>query len=250
MVDSSDPLVLSLSKKHIHRSLGVGRLGVLPLAIHTVPTQIVTLAFLVPESIGVALSTRLGTLLPQDVRLTQQVAMFSFVVCIIIYGTMAYAMYAFRATIIRSIASEEDEEVIEGCERIWWKVCLMFFVWCMYGFNEGVAVALGLQWTVGCLTMIFLWLFGLPCAWYFGIVHYQSIDVVWSWLIPPYACMNVTLMVSFFYQDWDRISEEIREREQMEESSSDDESESEDEQLQCRYGAVDTADLLGENGNA
>lgn len=120
----------------------------------------------------------------------------------------------------------------------------------MFGLNDGVAVALGMQWTIGWLTLVFLWIFGLPCAWYFGVVRYESIDVVWSWLIPPYACMNVALMASFYYQDWDRISEEIREREEMEESSSDEESESEDEKPQSGYGAVDTTDLLAGNGKA
>jgi multidrug resistance protein, MATE family len=243
-IDSPDPLILS----SLYRALGVGRLGVLPLAIHTVPTQVVTLCFLVPESIGIALSTRLGTLLPQDVRLAQQLVIWSFVVCSIIFGIMSYSLYAFRGTIIRLIVSDED--VIEGCERIWWKVSLNFFLWCVYGLNEGVAVALGLQWTLGWLTIVVLWMFGLPCAWYFGIIRYQSIDVVWSWLIVPYACIDVALIVSFLLQDWNKISEEIREREEMEESSSDEESEPEDENGRSLYGAVDTADLLGDNGKA
>jgi Na+-driven multidrug efflux pump len=226
----------------------VGRLGVIPLAIHTIPTQVVALAYLVPQSIGVALSTRLGTLLPQDVRLSKQLVIWSFFACSILFGSLSLALYAFRGTIIRILVSED--EVIEGCERIWWKVCLNYFLWCVFGFNEAIAVALGMQWTLGWLTVVVLWIFGLPCTWYFGIVRYQSIDVVWSWLIAPYAIMDAALMVSFICQDWDKISEDIREREEMDESSDEDESDAEDDEPQSsRNGTSETTYLLSANGN-
>jgi Na+-driven multidrug efflux pump len=232
---------------HECRCLGVGQLGVIPLAIHTIPTQVVTLGYLIPQSIGTALSTRLGTLLPQDVRLSKQLVIWSFVACSILFGAMSLALFAFRGIIIRILVLED--EVIEGCERIWWKVCVNFFLWCVFGFNEAIAVALGLQWTLGWLTIVIMWIFALPCTWYFGIVKYQSIDVVWSWLIAPYAIMDVALMVSFICQDWDKISEEIREREEMDESSDEDESESEDEEpTSSNNGVAETTYLLGANG--
>jgi Na+-driven multidrug efflux pump len=204
-----------LSNKNF-RSLGVGTLGVVPLSVHTVPTQVVTLAFMVPNSVAVALAVRMGVLLPQNVHLAKQVVVWTFVAGIVLIGIMSWAMYIFRAFIFQIfINAEEEEEVLEGCERIWFKVCFQFFQFSIFALNVGIATGLGMQWRLGLVTLVFLWLFGLPAAWYYGIIRYASIDVVWSWLIPPYVFINIILLMAFVKNDWNKISKEIRVREGM-----------------------------------
>jgi Na+-driven multidrug efflux pump len=45
-------------------SLMIGALGVVPLSIHTIPTQVTTVSFVVPIGCGIALAIRLGHTLP------------------------------------------------------------------------------------------------------------------------------------------------------------------------------------------
>jgi Na+-driven multidrug efflux pump len=173
------------------------------------------MSFMLPSSAATALSIRLGVLLPQYVARSKKMAVWTFVICTVLFGMQSYALYYFRVPIIRIFAHEP--EVLVGCERIWWKVCTHFFFLSLFGVNTGIATGLGMQWTLGCVTFFFLWFFALPGAWYFGIHVHKSIDVVWSWLIPPYIFMNIVLWVAFVRQDWYRISREIKTREGMDE---------------------------------
>jgi Na+-driven multidrug efflux pump len=195
------------------RSLGVGVLGVFALSIHAVPTQVLMMNFMLPLAASIALSVRLGVLLPQNVARSKTLAVWSLCVCTILFGIQSFALYVFRMPIIRIFAYEP--EVLDGCEQIWWKVCTYNFVLSIFGVNTGVATGLGMQWTLGWVTIFFLWFFALPGAWYYGIHVHKSIDVVWSWLVSPYILMNIVLWVAFVRQDWYQISREIRAREGM-----------------------------------
>jgi Na+-driven multidrug efflux pump len=191
----------------------VGVLGVLSLSIHAVPTQVIMMSFMLPLSAAIALSVRLGVLLPQNVARSKKVVVVTYIVCTIVFALHAYALYAFRMPIIRIFAHETN--VIDGCERIWWKVCTHFFLLSLFGVNAGIATGLGMQWTLGCVTFCFLWFVALPGAWYYGIHVHASIDVVWTWLILPYVFMNLVLWIAFVRQDWYRISNDIKAREGM-----------------------------------
>jgi Na+-driven multidrug efflux pump len=145
------------------RSLGVGVLGVFSLSIHAVPTQVLMMSFMLPLSAAIALSVRLGVLLPRNVARSKKVTVWTLFVCTILFGIHAYALYFFRMPIIRIFAYEP--EVLDGCERIWWKVCTHYFLLSLFGVNTGVATGLGMQWTLGCVTFFFLWFFALPGTW-------------------------------------------------------------------------------------
>lgn len=193
------------------RSLGIGTLGVVPLSVHTVPSQFLTIAFMVAFGIGVSLSVRLGHILPRSVRRAKLVVWGTSIVSCIMFAIMSIALYQYRSTIYHIFTN--DAQVLEGCERIWWKVCLYFFLVSWFALNTGIANGLAMQWTLGWLTIVFLWVFGVPGLWYYGLQGYESLDVVWSWIYPPYIFIDLVLLLSFLTADWDEISIEIRKRE-------------------------------------
>jgi len=77
----------------------------------------------------------------------------------------------------------------------------------------GVATGLGMQWTLGVVTLIFLWVIGLPAVYFFALVRHGGLDAAWTWVYPPYIAMNTVLIVAFVRADWYAISAAIRKRE-------------------------------------
>lgn len=194
-----------------YRSLGIGTLGVVPLSVHTVPSQFLTIAFMVAFGIGVSLSVRLGHILPLSVTRAKYVVWLTTIISCALFGIMSICLYQFRSTIYRIFT--DDPEVLAGCEKIWWKVCFYFFLLSWFAINTGIANGLGMQWTLGWLTILFLWFIGVPGLWYYGLQGYESLDVVWSWIDPPYIFINAALLFAFISADWEDISIEIRKRE-------------------------------------
>jgi hypothetical protein len=72
---------------------------------------------------------------------------------------------------------------------------------------------LGMQWQLGRVTFFVLWCFGVPALFYYGVHIYESLDVIWSWIYPPYAFINLYLIYTFVASDWNAISISIRKRE-------------------------------------
>lgn len=77
----------------------------------------------------------------------------------------------------------------------------------------GVATGLGMQWTLGVVTFVFLWVFGLPAMYFFSLVRGGGIGAAWTWVYPPYIFMNIVLIAAFLRADWHAISNNIRKRE-------------------------------------
>ena len=192
-------------------SLLVGTLGVLPLSVHTVPTQVLTVAFMIPLGIGIALSIRLGATLPRNVKRAQQLVMGCALVSTMLFSIMTMLMYTYRNFIFQLFTMEPD--VLDGCERIWWKVVVYFFVLAIFGMNMGIATGLGMQLTLGMVTLVFLWIAGLPAIYYFALFRGGGLETAWTWVYPPYIFMNAWLIVAFCLTDWHAISAAIRERE-------------------------------------
>lgn len=192
-------------------ALVIGTLGVIPLSVHTIPTQVIMISFMIPLGIGIALSIRLGATLSQNVRRAKELVVGCFVVGTVVFGIMAMIMYTQRLYIFHIFTNAP--EVLQGCEEIWWKVCLYFFNLSVFGINMGAATGLGMQWTLGIVTIVFLWVLGMPGAYYFAVVKGGGLGVAWSWIVPPYMAINVTLMVAFLLKDWDKLADEIRLRE-------------------------------------
>jgi hypothetical protein len=80
----------------------------------------------------------------------------------------------------------------------------------MFGINLGIATGLGMQWTLGIVTVVFLWVLGFPLAWYSAQrsmrqpheseenVGVDALLAAWQWVNPPYVAINATLVIWFF----------------------------------------------------
>jgi len=91
----------------------IGTLGVLPLSVHTVPTQVLTVSFMMPVGIGIALSIRLGATLPRNVKRAQQLVVGCVLVSTILFAIMSIIMWTCRESIFRIFSTEQ--EVLEVC---------------------------------------------------------------------------------------------------------------------------------------
>ncbi|GKY98857.1 hypothetical protein MPSEU_000841700 [Mayamaea pseudoterrestris] len=195
-------------------SLAIGTLGVNELSIHTVATQAILITFMVPLGIGIALSLRLGATISCNVQHAKRLTALVYVSGSVLFAFMSVIMYYYREAIFRMFTSDLD--VIDGCHAIWWRVCFYFFHLGIYALNMGVSTGLGMQWTLGVVTFVFLWIFGLPAALCLGITKYHSLEVVWDYIWPPYMLANIVLFGIFVSKDWTAISKEVRRREGME----------------------------------
>jgi Na+-driven multidrug efflux pump len=122
-------------------------------------------------------------------------------------------MYAGRNFIFRLFTT--DQNVLDGCERIWWKVVIYFFVLAVYGVNFCIATGLGMQWTLGVVTLVSMWIVGLPAVYYFALVRGGGLETAWTLVYPPYIFMNAVLVVAFYLSDWHAIGAAIRKRERL-----------------------------------
>jgi Na+-driven multidrug efflux pump len=114
----------------------------------------------------------------------------------------------------------KDPFVLEAADSIWWKVVVYFLALSVFGIVTGVAVGLGMQWTLGWANIIFLWFVALPGL-YLSAIHFNGgLSAAWSWIYPPYLFMNVILIYRFYVSDWNVISLEIRRREGMDKEPS------------------------------
>jgi len=195
-------------------SLLVGTFGIVPLSVHTVPAQVITFACMLPIGTGIALAIRIGASLPRSIRVAKAIVFWTYTIGTVLFSLLTLCMWILRQQIFAFFTN--DENVIDGCNRIWWKVCIYFLCFTNFGLNLGVFTGLGMQWTLGILTAMSLWLFGLPCIYYFSVVLGGGIDSVWSWMLPPYIAMNTILMIVAYFTDWYQIQKDIRKREGLE----------------------------------
>lgn len=212
----------------------VGTFGVIPLSVHTVPTQVLQVAFMIPLGIGIALSVRVGATLPLNVRRAKLIVAGCYVVGGSLMVVMSLLLYIHRLRMFHMFTN--DEEVIEGCERIWLDVVFYFFNLSIYGFHMGTLTGLGMQWTLATVTVVHLWGIGLPMAYYFAVVRGGGLEAVWRTLYPPYVAMNIILCYAFATADWHVISAEIRKKEVSSKSGIDPR-----EGLVLGYGSVEEA---------
>lgn len=174
-----------------------------------------------PLGIGIALAVRLGATLPRCVKRAKHLTVGCYLGSAFLFGVLSIFIYVGRNFIFSIFTSEP--EVLEGCERIWWKVCVFYFNLSVYGINMGIATGLGKQWMFGIVTVIFLWGFSLPGMYYFAIIKGGGLDMAWTSIYYPYIGMNVFFLYAFWNEDWEKIRETIRVRENMDEPHRDSE---------------------------
>jgi hypothetical protein len=94
-----------------------------------------------------------------------------------------------------------------------------------------------MQWTLGVVNFVFLWVFGVPISYYVVVVRGGGLDAAWTWFNAPYLCINICLIVAFLTKDWHELSEKIKVREGIVDPET--ELESPPRQNGSTYGAVD-----------
>lgn len=195
-------------------SLLIGTLGIIPLSVHTIPTQVSTVAIMVPLGIGTGLAIRVGATLPHNVARAKTLVKGTLLWSMILFVTVSVAMYVGRETIFRLFTS--NPIILEGAEEIWWKVVVYYFNICIFGIFTGIATGLGMQWTLGFVNLVFLWFLALPGLYVYAIRYDGGLNVAWTWIYPPYFGMLAILAYKFIVADWDDIAVKIRKREGIE----------------------------------
>jgi len=197
--------------------LAIGTLGVVPLGIHAIPTQVITVLFMLPIGVGIALSIRLGITVPSSVLQAKRLVVGTAIASTAVFGIISCLVYTERHRIFAFFTDEK--ELLDGLDEIWVKVAWFNFFLSIFGIFMGVSAGLGMQLTFGVVTAICMWLGGLPTIYYFAIICGGGIGSAWFWLTPPYVAIDVVMLWKFAAADWDEISREIRIREDMESKS-------------------------------
>eukprot|EP00980_Cylindrotheca_fusiformis_P004414 scaffold942_cov108-Cylindrotheca_fusiformis.AAC.1 len=191
--------------------LVVGLLGVVPLSVHTIPSQMTMLLCLGPFSAGTALTIRLGMTLPVNTRHAERIAIACVLLVTIFFMFINLLLFLNSRSIIGFFTV--DDEVIQLADDIWWKVCIFNEIVALFEILAGLANGLGMQWTLGSVNAIWLWLFGLPAIYYCAVTLGGGLDAAWTWINFPYLGMCLSLIIGFFRTKWENIADKINEKE-------------------------------------
>mmetsp|Transcript_6276 Transcript_6276/g.8163 ORF Transcript_6276/g.8163 Transcript_6276/m.8163 type:complete len:512 (-) Transcript_6276:259-1794(-) len=189
-------------------TLIIGTFGALPLSAHTVPRQVSDMGYILPISIGLALAIRLGATISRNVLHARLLTVTTLLVGFFLFGSIAIAAYFCRGSMIGYFTQEA--EVVKICNEIWLNACLYFFFSSIFGINLGISIGLAMQWTFGVVTVICMWLIGMPTTYYFAVVRKGGLSAVWACIWPPYLLINLCMCVLFMMKDWDSVSKQIR----------------------------------------
>ena len=176
-------------------------LGPKALSIHVIPTQVLCLAYMIPQGVGIALGIRLGSLLgTANNQRAKKLARQVYLVSLIVFGIMSCLLYVGRNAIFALFTTQDD--VLKGVNAIWTTVCFYFFNTSMFGITMGIATALRMQWILGAITFFALWFVGLPCVYYFGIsvegqVGIVGLRAIWQCMPWPYLFINTIMAIAF-----------------------------------------------------
>jgi multidrug resistance protein, MATE family len=189
----------------------VGQLGTVALSVHAIAGQIIAITFMIPMGYGIAVSIRIGNLLPQSTKRAQIVCCYSLGLGLIIVIINAILLDVLRPSIVALFTRETI--VIQESQRIWHKVVFCSFQLGLYAMLAGVFVGLGSQATIGIICIVYLWLILLPMIYYFAILHEGGLNMVWKLMCPMYLLINVTAGIYLIRIDWETIAQRIKQRE-------------------------------------
>ena len=190
----------------------IGTIGVEALSIHAIPSYVVMVIFMFPLGLGIALAIRMGHTLPKSATRTRELAFGCWCISAVVLGITAVVLYLTRHSLYRIFTN--DPIIQQGADEIWTHVCLFQFGVCMFAINIGLTTGLGMQWTLGVVTIIILWVVGLPAAYYFAIVREGGLLAAWRCVWPPYLAIDFVLMLAVWCKDWEEVAVQIRKREE------------------------------------
>lgn len=96
----------------------------------------------------------------------------------------------------------------QGCERIWGKVCFFLFVLYIFGINQAILRALGMQWHIAAIVFACLWCGALPTMAYKAFYKGGGLDAIWTILPLFYSIMQCLLVLSYARIDWHHKTKE------------------------------------------
>lgn len=189
----------------------VGTLGITALSVHTIVGQVLEVIFTIPCGFGIALSIRIGNILPVSSNNAKKLCYWGFGIGTISCSVLSCSLYIFRKSIYSIFTTEID--IINGCEEIWFKVTIYCFGLNMYAILLGIFTGLGKQGTLGIVCVIFLWIISLPMTYYCAVALGGGLNAAWDNMYLVYIGINITLCASLLWIDWEDIAHEIRSRE-------------------------------------
>ena len=104
---------------------------------------------------------------------------------------------------------------------MWWQVCVYVWLVSFFWFLAPALSGLGMEWKVGIINMVTLWILTTPAVIFFAVIRGGGFYVAWACLWPPYIAMVVVLVYKVFAFDWEGFSQLVREREGLETKPSD-----------------------------
>jgi len=163
---------------------------------------------MIPLGIMIGLTVRLGHLIAYDVPKAKKLAAWCMGFTTLLGLMVSTLLYHFRMKI--SMLFSTDEEVIQGCQEIWPKLCYYIFVLYIFGINSAIMRALGMQWEMAAIIFGCLWMGTLPALVIFAIRRGGGIDAVWSTLPLFYTGMQFLMAYSYIRVDWYQVSKDVR----------------------------------------
>jgi len=194
----------------------VATFGVVPLVVHSIAYNLVTLLFTPTLGMSIGLTVRMGHVIAYDTVKAKKLASWCMFFTVIFGAIMATVLYLFRIEI--AMLFTDDMDVVEGCKEIWPKLCCYVFILHILGINAAILRVLGMQWRMAMIIFGFLWFVTLPAIVYFAVHRGGGLDAVWTILPIFYTVMQVFLALSYLTADWDAIGKDIHNRAHGEQS--------------------------------
>lgn len=186
-----------------------GKIGTLALAAHSIAYSLVPVLYMFPLGVAIPLAARVANLLGED--RPSAAWLFSRVgICIgtILSSFLAAVIWLTERWIIHLFTS--DLEVIELCIRMWpWLTSFLVLdgLFCM---QESLPRALGMQLHLGFVTIVSLWVVGIPAMYWVAISHGFGFVGIWYTLTPIFILYNVTIFATYCAADWAAVATQIQ----------------------------------------
>ena len=178
-------------------ALLMGGLGAVPLAAHQIAINYASMMFMIPMSLGSALTARIGQAVGagqfNEARYIGMLGMFTGALLMTFSGLI---MVFFPEVIVG--AYTRDAIVTELA------VSLLFFA-ALFQIWDGVQVCAagalrGLKDTAipGFITVVAYWGVGFPCAWFLGLQHGMGPEGLWVGLLAGLFLAAILLSLRFY----------------------------------------------------
>jgi Na+-driven multidrug efflux pump len=162
----------------------------------------------------IAMSTRVGNVLPISASRAKTISVWGTLVSCIVLFIVHSTIYFLRGPIISLFSN--DDEIVKGCNAIWLDLTIYTFNANVMFVLSGIAVALGMQWSLGVISAVCLFGLGLPLMYFNAIAPNDStIEDLWRWQWPPYTIINAIMIILIARTDWEQTATFIRIREGM-----------------------------------